>query len=151
MLSSGRLYIEVIRYAIVYCNLLKPVKHSVKRLFFAPAPPHMKCVVCAITPVQLPDTLPGCCACSFEQHLSLLCHEATSAPVGTSFLGEVFQGFSSPVRQMLGSFRPPKSPNIIWPSLSSILIHYGRQWPEMLMRPKSSNIHTNRRPRSANG
>ena len=35
------------------------------------------------------------------------------SPVGTSFLGEVFQGFSSPVRQMLGSFRPPRSPNII--------------------------------------
>ena len=28
-----------------------------------------------------------------------------------------------------------------WPSLSSILIHYGRQWPEMLTRPKTSNIH----------
>ena len=31
-------------------------------------------------------------------------------PVGTSFLDEVFSGFSSP-----GSFRPPESPNIIWP------------------------------------
>ena len=38
-----------------------------------------------------------------------------------------FRGFSSPVRQMSGSFRPPRSPNIIWPSLSFILIHYGRQ------------------------
>ena len=28
------------------------------------------------------------------------------SPVGTSFLGEVFRGFSSPVRQMSGSFRP---------------------------------------------
>ena len=37
---------------------------------------------------------------------------------------------------------PPRSPNIIWPSLSSIIIHYGRQWPEMLTRPKTSNIHT---------
>ena len=36
---------------------------------------------------------------------------------------------------MSGSFRPPRSPNIIWPSLSSILFHYGRQWPEMLTRP----------------
>ena len=26
------------------------------------------------------------------------------SPVGTSFLGEVFQGFSSPVRQMSGSY-----------------------------------------------
>ena len=43
------------------------------------------------------------------------------------------RGFFSPVRQMSGCFRPPRSPNIIWPSLSSILIHYGRQWPEMLM------------------
>ena len=35
-----------------------------------------------------------------------------SIPVGTSFLGEVFRGFSSPVRQMSGSFRhqgPPIS------------------------------------------
>ena len=64
------------------------------------------------------------------------------SPVGKSFLGEVFSGFSSPIRQMSGSFRPPRSPNIIWPSLSSILIHYGHQWPEMLTRPKPSNIHT---------
>ena len=53
-----------------------------------------------------------------------------------------FRGFSSPVRQMSGSFRPPRSPNIIWPSWSSILIHYGRQWPELLTRPKTWNIHT---------
>ena len=51
-------------------------------------------------------------------------------------------GFFSPVRQMSGSFRPPRSPNIIWPSLSSILIHYGHQWSEMLMHPKTWNIHT---------
>ena len=65
------------------------------------------------------------------------------SPVGTSFLGEVFRGFSSPVRQMSGSLRPPRSPNIIWPSLSSLIIHYGREWPEMLTRPKTSYIHTN--------
>ena len=41
------------------------------------------------------------------------------SPVGTSFLGEVFRGFSSPVRRMSGSFRPIKSPNIIWSSSSS--------------------------------
>ena len=53
------------------------------------------------------------------------------------------QGFSSPVRQMSGSLRPPRSPNIIWPSLSSsLIIHYGRQWPEMLTCPKTLNIHT---------
>ena len=63
------------------------------------------------------------------------------SPVGTSFLGEVFRGFPSPVRQMSGSFRPQRSPNNIWPSLSSILIHYGRQWPEMLTRPQTSNTH----------
>ena len=64
------------------------------------------------------------------------------SPVVTSFLGEVFSGFSSHVRQMSGSFRPPRSPNIICPSLSSsIIIHYGRQWAEMLARPKTSNIH----------
>ena len=28
------------------------------------------------------------------------------SPVGTGFLGEVFSGFSSPVRQMSGNFRP---------------------------------------------
>ena len=53
-----------------------------------------------------------------------------------------FRGFSSPARQMSWSFRPPTSPNIIWPSLSSsLIIHYGRQWPEMLTRPKTLNIH----------
>ena len=62
------------------------------------------------------------------------------SPVGTSFLGEFFRGFSSPVRQMSGSFRPPRSPNIIWPSLSSVILHYGSPWPEMLTRPKSSDI-----------
>ena len=52
-----------------------------------------------------------------------------------------FRGFSSSVRQMSGSFRPPRSPNIIWPSLSSsIIIHYVHQWPEMLTCPKASNI-----------
>ena len=44
------------------------------------------------------------------------------SPVGTGFLGEVFSGFSSPVRQMSGNFRPPRSPNIIWPSQSSFHI-----------------------------
>ena len=53
-----------------------------------------------------------------------------------------FRGFSSLVRQMSGSFRSPRSPNIIWPPLSSTIIHYGRQWPEMLTRPQTSNIHT---------
>ena len=38
------------------------------------------------------------------------------SPVRTSFLGVVFWGFSSPVRRMSGSFRPTRSPNIIWPS-----------------------------------
>ena len=38
--------------------------------------------------------------------------------VGTSFLGEVF---SSPVRQISGSVKPPRSPNIIFPSLSSFI------------------------------
>ena len=33
-----------------------------------------------------------------------------------------FRGFSSPVRQMSGNFRPPRSPNIIWPSSSSFHI-----------------------------
>ena len=35
--------------------------------------------------------------------------------LGTSFLGEIFRGFSSPVRQMSGSFRPTWSPNTNWP------------------------------------
>ena len=64
------------------------------------------------------------------------------SPVGTSFLGEVFSGFSSPVRQMSGSFRPPRFPNIIWPSLSSILIHYRHQWPELLTCPNPANKRT---------
>ena len=63
------------------------------------------------------------------------------SPVGTSFLGEFFRFFSSPVRQMPGSFRPLRSLNIIWQSLSSsLIIHYGRQWPGMLTCTKISNI-----------
>ena len=75
-------------------------------------------------------------------HARLSC----SGPGFDPWSGEVswvrfFQGFSSPVRQMSGSFRPPKSPNIIWPSSSSPLtIHYGCQWPEMLMRPKTLTL-----------
>ena len=55
-----------------------------------------------------------------------------------------FRGFFSTVRQMSGKVRSQPSPNIIWPSLSSILIHYGRQWHEMLTRPKTSNKQTNK-------
>ena len=33
-----------------------------------------------------------------------------------------FRGFSSPVRQLSGNFRPTRSPNIIWPPLSSFHI-----------------------------
>ena len=39
------------------------------------------------------------------------------SPVGTGFLG-----FFSPVRQMSGNFRPPRSPNFIRPSSSSFHI-----------------------------
>ena len=63
------------------------------------------------------------------------------SPVGTSFMGEVFTGFFLTCKTNVGSFRPPRSPNIIWPSLSSIIIHYGRQWPEMLTRPNTTNIY----------
>ena len=42
-----------------------------------------------------------------------------------------FRGFSSPVRRI--SFSHHNHPS---------LFHYGRQWLEMLMRPKTSNIHT---------
>ena len=73
------------------------------------------------------------------------CHAAGpgSFPGRGKFPGWFFRGFSLPVRQMSGSFRTPRSPNIIWPSFSSsIIIHYGRHWPEMLTRPKTSNIHT---------
>ena len=71
------------------------------------------------------------------------CHAAGpgSIPSWDKFPGwGFFRGFSSPVRQMSGSFRPPGSPNIIWTSSSFLIIHYGRQWPEMLTRPKTSNI-----------
>ena len=45
------------------------------------------------------------------------------SPVVTGFLGEVFfRGFSSPVRQISGNFRPPRFPTIIWPSYSSFHI-----------------------------
>ena len=36
------------------------------------------------------------------------------SPVGTSFLGEVYRGFSSLVRQIREALSP-RSPNIIWP------------------------------------
>ena len=51
------------------------------------------------------------------------------SPVGKTFLRDVFRGFSSPVRQISGSFRPPRSPNIIWPSLSSLIIHHSLREP----------------------
>ena len=41
---------------------------------------------------------------------------------GQVFWVRFFRGFSSPVRQMSGNFRPPRSPNIIWPSSSSFHI-----------------------------
>ena len=70
------------------------------------------------------------------------CHAAGpgSIPGRDKFPGWGFFGGFSPVRQMSGSFRPQGPPNIIWPSLSSIIIHYGRQWPEMLTCPQTSNI-----------
>ena len=37
-------------------------------------------------------------------------------PAGQVFWVRFFRGFSSPVRRMSGSFRPTRSPNIIWPS-----------------------------------
>ena len=73
------------------------------------------------------------------------CHAADpdSYPSGQVSWVRFFRGFSSSVRKMSGSFRPPRFPNIIWPSLSSsIIIHYGRKWPAMLPRPKTSNIFT---------
>ena len=42
--------------------------------------------------------------------------------VGTGFLVEVFSGFFLTCKQMSGNFRPPRSPNIIWPSSSSFHI-----------------------------
>ena len=47
------------------------------------------------------------------------CHAAGpgSIPGRDKFPGRgFFRGFSSPVRRMSGSFRPPGSPNIIWPT-----------------------------------
>ena len=82
-----------------------------------------------------------------------VCHAAGpgSIPGRDKFPGwGFFRDFSTPVRQMSGSFRPPRSSNIIWPSLSSIIIHYGGQWPEMLKRLKSSNIHTYMHPHVGN-
>ena len=75
------------------------------------------------------------------------CHAAGPGliPGWDEFPGWGFFGVfpPSPVRQMSGSFMPPRSLNIIWPSLSSsIIIHYGHQWPEMLMHPKTLNIQT---------
>ena len=75
------------------------------------------------------------------------CHAAGpgSIPGRDKFPGwSFFRGFSSPVRQMSGSFRPPRSPNIIWPSLSSLIIHYWRHNDLRCWRAlKTSYIHTN--------
>ena len=75
---------------------------------------------------------------------TVACGLSRSGPGFDPRLGQVswmrfLRGFSSPVKQMSGSFRPPRSPNIIWPSLSSLFIHYGRQCHEMLTRPKTLN------------
>ena len=90
------------------------------------------------------------------------CHAAGpgSIPGRDKFPGWGFsRGFSSPVRQTSGSFRPPRSPNIIWPSLSSIIIHYGRHndlrcwralkpeiyihtWSQLLQRVQTGNYFT---------
>ena len=45
-----------------------------------------------------------CCSCA-----PVTQRARVRSPVGTSFLSEVFRGFSSPVRQMSGSFRFPRS------------------------------------------
>ena len=67
------------------------------------------------------------------------CHTAGPGSIlgRDKFPGWGFFRFFLTVRQMSGIFRLPRSPNIIWPS--SIFIHYGRQWPEMLTHPKTSN------------
>ena len=65
------------------------------------------------------------------------------SPVGTSFLGEVFSGFFLPCKTNVRKLSAPRSSNIIWLSLlSSLIIHYGRQWPDVLTRPETSNMHT---------
>ena len=65
--------------------------------------------------------------------------------IETSFLGEVFLGFFLICKTDVRKLYAPRSPNIIWPSLSSpLIIHYECQWPEMLVRPKTSNIHTHK-------
>ena len=49
-----------------------------------------------------------------------------SIPGMHKFPGCGFLGVSSPLRQMSGSFRPTRSPNIIWPSKSSFHIRLVR-------------------------
>ena len=43
------------------------------------------------------------------------------SPVGTSFLGKVFSGFFLTCKTCQEALGPPRSPNIIWPSLSSFI------------------------------
>ena len=71
------------------------------------------------------------------------CHAAGpgSIPGRDKFPGWGFFGVFPHCKTNIGKLRPPSSPNIICPSLSSsLIIHYGRQWPEMLTRPEASNI-----------
>ena len=53
-----------------------------------------------------------------------------------------FSGLFLTCKTNFRKLQAPRFPNIIWPSLSSLMIHYWRQCPEMLTLPKTSNIHT---------
>ena len=52
-----------------------------------------------------------------------------------------FLGFSSPVKQMSGRFWPQGLRISLSSSSSPIIIHCGRQWPKMLTRSKTTNVH----------
>ena len=54
------------------------------------------------------------------------CVTGAHATTLSTAVDDFFEVFPSPVRQMSGSVRHPRSPNIIWPSLSSIIIHLVR-------------------------
>ena len=64
------------------------------------------------------------------------------SPVGTRSLGEVFSVFSLTCKTNVRKFQTHKVPEYHLVIITSSTPHYGRQWPEMLTRQKTSNIHT---------
>ena len=69
------------------------------------------------------------------------------SPVGTSFLGEFFSGFSSPVRQMSGNFRPTWFSEYHLAIIIILLISALLEWMNKWMVSSFMFVLSRRRPR----